>query len=91
MLFDLLRCRLAAAEKIESETGQLQNGSDSSDTVMSTAPAPDDQLSESITEVLHKAGRHMEDTIGTRYPHLYFTVFLIESLGCVSDHIGLNS
>ena len=48
--------RLRAADKVEAETGCLQE-SDINDAIS-------EDLNESITEVLHKAGRHMEDTIG---------------------------
>jgi len=60
---------LLTAEKIEAETGDLRE----SDVVR----AVNDDLSESITEVLHKAGRHMEDSIGTLYVVLCYDVYYI--------------
>ena len=60
--------RLRAADKVEAETGCLQE-SDINDAIS-------EDLNESITEVLHKAGRHMEDTIG-----MYTEVFDI----CIND------
>ena len=70
-------CRLRAADKVEAETGCLQE-SDINDAIS-------EDLNESITEVLHKAGRHMEDTIGMytevfdiciNAAHVHFYTFL---------------
>ena len=68
-------CRLRAADKVEAETGCLQE-SDINDAIS-------EDLNESITEVLHKAGRHMEDTIG-----MYAEGFDI----CINDaYMGIST
>ena len=48
--------RLKAANRIERESECLQ-GSDQA--------AAANELNSSLTDTLHKAGKHMEDTIGT--------------------------
>ena len=71
--------RLRAADKVEAETGRLQE-SDINNAIS-------EDLNESITEVLHKAGRHMEDTIG-----MYAEVFVSMLHKWAFLHIfGLNS
>ncbi|XP_067950851.1 wings apart-like protein homolog [Watersipora subatra] len=60
--------RLRAAEKIEAETGNLEESD--------ITQAVGEDASESITEVLHKAGRHMEDTIVASYIALLIGVIV---------------
>lgn len=55
--------RVEAADKIEAESKGQQEAD-----MMSSGDEP---LNETITEVLHKAGRHMEDTIGAIFIVFY--------------------
>ena len=67
-----LQYRLRAAKKIETETGQVSE--------TDIAKAVTDDANESLTEVLHKAGRHMEDTIGEYFILIYTVCRVVCSL-----------